>query len=99
MILAYKLANKFWPGPLTLILEKKETSNLNPMLSNKNKFVGCRIPNHPIAQELLKDLSFPIAAPSANISTKLSSTKINHLSEELINNIFVLKGGESFHGP
>ena len=70
--ISYKLAKKFWPGPLTLILEKKYSSNISSNLSNQKKFVGCRIPNHPIALELLNGIPFPIAAPSANISTKLS---------------------------
>ena len=80
---SYRLAEKFWPGPLTLILEKKESSTICPELSNNKNFVGCRIPNHPIALQLLKKLDFPIAAPSANISTQLSSTKIIHLSNIL----------------
>jgi len=96
--ISYKLANKFWPGPLTLVLEKKDSSDIRAELSNQKKFVGCRIPNHPIAQELLNSIPFPIAAPSANISTKLSSTKINHLSKKLKDNTFVLDGGESFYG-
>ena len=96
--ISYKLAKKFWPGPLTLILEKKNSSNISAKLSNQKKFVGCRIPNHPIAQELLEGIPFPIAAPSANISTKLSSTKINHLSKKLKDNTFVLDGGKSFYG-
>ena len=95
---SYELANKFWPGPLTLILEKKETSNINPILSNHKKFVGCRIPKHPTAQALLQNLEFPIAGPSANISTKLSSTNIIHLSKKLKDNIFILDGGKSFYG-
>ena len=95
---SYELANKFWPGPLTLILKKKETSNINPILSNHKKFVACRIPKHPTAQALLQNLEFPIAAPSANISTKLSSTNIIHLSKKLKDNIFILDGGKSFYG-
>jgi len=95
---SYELANQFWPGPLTLILEKKETSNISPILSNHKKFVACRIPKHPTAQKLLQNLEFPIAAPSANISTKLSSTRIIHLSKKLKDNIFLLDGGKSFYG-
>ena len=94
----YQLAKKFWPGPLTLILEKKENSKISPLISNKQKFVGCRIPKNTIAQSLLKNLDFPIAAPSANISTKLSSTKISHLNESLKNNIYYIDGGESLYG-
>ena len=94
----HKLAKKFWPGPLTIILTKKKFSNIRPELSNHKNSVGCRIPSHSIAQELLQSIDFPIAAPSANISTKLSSTKINHLSKKLKNEIFVLNGGKSFYG-
>ena len=96
--IAYKLANKFWPGPLTLILEKKKLSNICPNLSNQKNYVCCRIPSNSIAQELLWNIDFPIAAPSANISTKLSSTKVNHLSKKLKKEIFVLNGGRSLYG-
>ena len=81
-----------------MILEKKDSSDISSKLSSQKKFVGCRIPNHPIAQKLLNGIPFPIAAPSANISTKLSSTKINHLSKKLKDNIFFLDGGKSFYG-
>ena len=95
---AYELANNFWPGPMTLILEKKITSKISPLISNNQKFVGCRMPKNTIAQQLLENLDFPIAAPSANISTKLSSTKISHLNNNLKNNVFYLDGGNSFYG-
>ena len=62
---------------------------------NNNKFVGCRIPNHPIALELLKSVSFPIAAPSANIATKLSSTRTDNLDKKLKNKVFYIDGGAS----
>ena len=95
---AYDLANKFWPGPLTLILEKKDSSHINSILSNNNKFVGCRIPNHQIALNLLNEIDFPIAAPSANISSKLSSTRISHISDILLKNAYFVDGGESLYG-
>ena len=95
---ALKLAKAFWPGPLTLILKKRKVSKISPFVSNNIDMIGCRIPNHPIALKILKNLNRPIAAPSANISTKLSSTKINHLSKKLKDNIFVLDGGKSFYG-
>ena len=95
---AYELANNFWPGPMTLILEKKRTSKISPLISNNQKFVGCRMPKNTIAQQLLENLDFPIAAPSANISTKLSSTKISHLSNNLKKNVFYIDGGNSFYG-
>ena len=96
--IAYELAKKFWPGPLTLILKKKNNSKVSQLVSNKHKLVGCRIPNNTIAQELLNNLDFPIAAPSANISTKLSTTKISQLSSNLKKNVFYLDGGDSYYG-
>ena len=69
---AYKLAEKFWPGPLTLIFEKKDiipnktTSNL--------KTVGFRIPNKEITLDLLKNIDYPISAPSANKFGYISPT-------------------------
>ena len=95
---AYDLANKFWPGPLTLILEKKDSSKISSLVSNNNKLVGCRIPKHNIAQNLLNEIDFPIAAPSANISSKLSPTKISHISKVLLENSYFLDGGESIYG-
>tara|TARA_B100000029_G_scaffold287768_1_gene281574 strand:- start:343 stop:1263 length:921 start_codon:yes stop_codon:yes gene_type:complete len=96
--IACQLADKFWPGPLTIILKKKEDSKIHPILSNNTKFVGCRIPKHPLAQKLLKKLNFPVAAPSANISNKLSATNTSHLKDFFDENIYVLDGGKSFYG-
>ena len=92
------LIKLFWPGPLTLILKKKNNSSINPLLSNNSKLVGCRIPKHKIALELLRSIEFPIAAPSANIATKISSTHSSHLSEDFKNNTIVLDGGSSTLG-
>ena len=89
------LINLFWPGALTLILQKKSSSLISPSVSNNSDLVGCRIPNHPIAIELLNNLKFPIAAPSANIATRISSTHYNHISENLRKNSFILKSGSS----
>ena len=89
------LIELFWPGPLTLILKKKKCSSIHPLLSNNSNLVGCRIPNHKIAIRLLKSIDFPIAAPSANIATKISSTHSSHLSEDLKIKTLVLDGGSS----
>ena len=93
-----QLTNSFWPGPLTLILKKKKESRISTLLANNTNLIGCRVPNHPIANQLLKSLKFPIAAPSANIATKISSTQSNHLSEELKKNTYILEGGSSTLG-
>ena len=92
------LIKSFCPGPLTLILEKKIDSIISPFVSNKSNYVGCRIPKHPIAKELLQSLNFPLAAPSANIATKITSTNSDHISEQLKNNTYLLEGGRSTLG-
>ena len=93
----YDLAKYFWPGPLTLILEKKTNSKISPLVSNYKNLIGCRIPNNKIAIDLLSSLNFPIAAPSANISTKTSATSIRDLDQNL-KKIFHIDGGASVLG-
>ena len=93
----YELANTFWPGPLTLILEKNKNSMISPLLSNNKNHVGCRIPNNEICLSLLSILDFPIAAPSANIATRTSITSIKDLDDKL-NEIFYIDGGSSVLG-
>jgi L-threonylcarbamoyladenylate synthase len=89
---AEQLAEKFWPGPLTLVLPKKEiipdltTSGLNT--------VGIRYPNHPVTQTLLNEIDFPLAAPSANPFGYVSPTTANHVQNQLGEKIpFILDGG------
>ena len=93
----YELANTFWPGPLTLILEKNKESKITPLLSNSQNLVGCRIPDNEIAINLLSQLDFPLAAPSANIATKTSVTSIKNLDNNLKKN-FYIDGGASVLG-
>ena len=93
----YELAMTFWPGPLTLILEKNKNSKISSAVSNNQNLVGCRIPNNEIALSLLSKLDFPIAAPSANIATKTSTTSIEDLDSNL-KNIFHIDGGSSVLG-
>jgi L-threonylcarbamoyladenylate synthase len=70
--LALKLAEAFWPGPLTLLLPKK--SNIPRSVTAGSHLVAVRIPNHPITLDLLKQLDFPLVAPSANPYTRISPT-------------------------
>ena len=93
----YDLAKKFWPGPLTLILEKNNKSKITPLVSNNQNLVGCRVPNNEISLSLLSKLDFPIAAPSANIATKTSVTSIKDLDYNL-KKIFYIDGGSSVLG-
>tara|TARA_Y100000588_G_C14070724_1_gene845664 strand:- start:149 stop:1081 length:933 start_codon:yes stop_codon:yes gene_type:complete len=90
---AIKLAESFWPGPLTLILKKKKLSTISPHVSNYNKLIGCRVPNHPVINKIFESFNRPIAAPSANISTKLSVTNYKHLDKKFKKNVFTISGG------
>jgi L-threonylcarbamoyladenylate synthase len=78
---AIKLTNAFWPGPLTIILKKK---NIIPKEVTANlETAAFRMPNHEIALKLIKLSNKPIAAPSANISGRPSSTNFKHVYEDL----------------
>ena len=84
------LAEHFWPGPLTMILPK--ASHINTMITSGLDTVGIRMPNHPIALNLIKTLGTPVAAPSANKFKKTSPTKAEHVSNEFTD-LYVLDGG------
>ncbi len=92
--IAQACINAFWPGPLTLILKAKP--NLFPPSLTKLPTVGFRMPDHPVALELLQKLQLPVAAPSANRSGKPSPTKATHVMEDLQGHIAaVIDGGET----
>jgi L-threonylcarbamoyladenylate synthase len=78
---ALKLADKFWPGPLTLILRKKEV--VPDSITGGLDTVAVRMPSHPVASELIKKSGVYIAAPSANISGKPSPTKGEHVIHDM----------------
>lgn len=91
------LAKKFWPGPLTMILKKKE--NISDLLTGGKDTVAVRVPDHPIALELLRSLAFPLAAPSANPFNRISPSKSVHVQEYFKDSIqLVLEGGECKRG-
>ncbi len=89
---AYKLARKFWPGPLTLIFNKKEI--IPDLVTSGLDTVAVRVPNHPLTLQLLKSIDFPLAAPSANPFGYVSPTSAAHVNEQLGDKIkYVLDGG------
>lgn len=94
---AHRLAKKFWPGPLTLLLEKKET--VPDLLTSGHNRVAVRIPNHSLTLELLNSITFPLAAPSANPFGYVSPTTANHVADQLGDKIqYILDGGDSAIG-
>lgn len=89
---ARKLADAFWPGPLTLVVERK---NIIPDLVTAGlPTVGIRCPNHPLTSQLLETLNFPLAAPSANPFGYVSPTTPQHVQDQLGEKIaYILDGG------
>ena len=91
---ARKLAQKFWPGPLTLIL--KRSRQARDFVTGAQDTVGLRVPSHPVAQELLRLFDGAIAAPSANRFGLVSPTTAAHVRGDLDNDVdLVLEGGAS----
>lgn len=90
---AYRVMEEFWPGPLTIILEK---TDLVPCeISGGLATVGIRMPNHPIALRLIREAGVPLAAPSANISGRPSPTRVDHVIEDLKGRVdAIIAGGD-----
>lgn len=92
-LMAEGLAEKFWPGPLTLILPKADL--VNPLITSGLDSVGIRMPSHPMALELIEKAKVALAAPSANRFGKTSPTKASHvLSEFPADEGIVIDGGD-----
>ena len=90
-----KLYNKFCPGPLTFVLKLKKETKISKFVNNKNKTLAVRFPKHLLFRKLLKSLNYPLAAPSANISTRLSSVQASDVKEEFGSKIkYILNGGK-----
>ena len=89
---AYRLAQHFWPGPLTIILPRAPT--VLDLVTGGQPTVGLRVPDHPVAQALLEAFGDGIAAPSANRFGRISPTRAEHVRAELGASIaLVLDGG------
>lgn len=89
---AAKLAQRFWPGPLTLLLKKQPI--IPHLVTSGLDTVGLRCPDHALTRELLASLPFPLAAPSANPFGYVSPTRPEHVNEQLGKKIkYILDGG------
>jgi L-threonylcarbamoyladenylate synthase len=91
---ADKLAQRYWPGPLTLVVPKRDV--IPDIVTAGLPTVGLRVPAHPLALELIRAAGVPIAAPSANRFTELSPTAAEHVPQELAD--YALDGGPSHVG-
>jgi L-threonylcarbamoyladenylate synthase len=97
--LAQRLAEAFWPGPLTLVLTRRAGSKLSELVSAGLDTVAIRVPDHPVAQALLRAAECPLAAPSANRSGRLSPTRAAHVYADFGEGIaLILDGGPTAYG-
>ena len=93
-ILERKLIEKFWPGPLTIIFQRKSKEVIPNVVTANLDTVGIRMPSNLIAKELIEKSGVPIAAPSANVSGKPSGTKVEDIISELDGKVaYILDGG------
>lgn len=89
---AQTVAQAFWPGPLTMILPKKEL--VTDMITSGLPTVGIRFPQHPLTQKLIKSLGVPLAAPSANKFKQTSPTQVEHVKKAFSEqDVYILEGG------
>ncbi|MEY4463312.1 MAG: Threonylcarbamoyl-AMP synthase [Pseudomonadota bacterium] len=90
--LSIKIAEKFWPGPLSIVVPLKETGSIAPSVTAGLNTIAIRIPSYPLALELIRQSGKPIAAPSANPSNYISPTNSEHVTKHFSDNeeIFIL---------
>ena len=94
-----RLYKKFCPGPITFILDLKNKSKISKIITNNKNTLAVRFPKHPVTRNLLKQLKFPLAAPSANLSTKVSAITSADVKEDFGKKIkYILDGGRSSIG-
>ena len=97
--LAEGLARYFWPGPLTLILPRRQDSPISMLVSAGGGTIALRAPAHPVAEELLRRTALPVAAPSANPAGRISPTTVDHVIQGLGDRIdMVIDGGACMVG-
>ncbi|MEM8572524.1 MAG: L-threonylcarbamoyladenylate synthase [Pseudomonadota bacterium] len=90
---AQNLAERFWPGPLTLVLPLRPGAGLSDLVTAGLPTIGIRVPAHPVAQSLIGGFGGPVAAPSANLSGKVSPTTAEHVFDGLRGRIAVVVDG------
>lgn len=96
--LARSLADRFWPGPLTLVLPRRADSGLSELVTAGLDTVAIRIPGHALARHLVLAVGRPIAAPSANLSGRLSATTAAQVKADFGARVRVLDGGRTKAG-
>lgn len=96
---AAQLAQKFWPGPLTLVVPQQPDADISDLVTTGLDTIAIRIPSHPVAQALLAQAGCPVAAPSANRSGRVSATSASHVRTDFEgSDLIVLDAGPTQHG-
>ena len=96
---AFALAQKHWPGPLTLVLPLRAGAPIASLVTAGLSTIAIRVPDHPVMQAMLAACGCPLAAPSANASGGISPTKAQHVERSLGGRIpMILDGGATGHG-
>ena len=91
-----RLYKHFCPGPITFVLNLHKNSKISKIATNKRNSLAIRFPKHPVTRALLKKLKFHLAAPSANLSSKVSAVRSIDVKEDFGNKIkYILEGGKS----
>ena len=96
---ARRLALAFWPGPLTLVVERRADCGLSDLVSAGLPTIAIRVPDHPVARALLRAAGRPLAAPSANRSGHVSATRAEHVAQDFAgHDVMILDGGPTAWG-
>ena len=97
--LSRKAADLFWPGPLTLVLPLLPDSGVTRLVTSGRRTLAVRVPSHPVARELITVAGLPVAAPSANISGRVSPTTADHVMSDLVGRVdAIIDAGPCTHG-
>ena len=92
----FKLFKKFCPGPISFVLKLKKMSRISKIITNNSNSIAVRFPSHPLTRKVLKKINYPLAAPSANISTSISPVSKQDVVDEFGPKLkFILDGGSS----
>jgi L-threonylcarbamoyladenylate synthase len=93
------LAERYWPGPLTLVVPLRDDAQIAPVVTAGLSTIGLRVPAHPAMQALLREAARPLAAPSANASGSISPTRAEHVLRSLKGRIsLIIDGGQTERG-
>lgn len=96
---ALLLAEAFWPGPLTLVVDVAETGSVSDLARAGLDSIALRMPAHPVAQDLLAAFGAPLVAPSANPSGQISPTRAEHVAQDMAGKVdLILDGGACSSG-